>query len=65
MKTYDVTCPVCGCVNHNLYLEETNGWMECEKCLCVTKRYSQKDWIRLPVYKLRGNTGQVAAPRAQ
>lgn len=32
MKTYDMICPVCGHENHNLYLEETDGWMECEKC---------------------------------
>ena len=30
--TYDVACPVCGRVNHRLYLEETEGWMECEYC---------------------------------
>ena len=29
---YDAACPVCGKVNHNLYLEETDGWMECEYC---------------------------------
>lgn len=32
MKKYDVKCPICGTVNHDLYLEETNGWMECEHC---------------------------------
>ena len=32
MKTYDVICPVCGRINRGLYLEETEGWMECEKC---------------------------------
>lgn len=37
MNTYDVTCPVCGTVNHNLYLEETDGWMECENCGNPTK----------------------------
>lgn len=30
--TYDVACPVCGRVNRRLYLEETEGWMECESC---------------------------------
>ena len=30
--TYDVACPVCGRVNCSLYLEETEGWMECEYC---------------------------------
>lgn len=32
MNTYDVKCPVCGVVNHSLFLEETDGWMECEHC---------------------------------
>lgn len=32
MNTYDVKCPICGVVNHSLYLEETDGWMECEHC---------------------------------
>ena len=32
MKTYDVRCPVCGRINCKLYLEETDGWMECERC---------------------------------
>lgn len=30
MKQYDVKCPVCGKINHGLFLEETKGWMECE-----------------------------------
>ena len=30
--TYDVLCPICGKVNRSLYLEETDGWMECEHC---------------------------------
>ena len=32
METYDVRCPICGALNHDLYLEETDGWMECEHC---------------------------------
>lgn len=32
MKQYDVKCPVCGKINHGLFLEETKGWMECEHC---------------------------------
>ncbi len=36
MKQYDVTCPVCGCLNERLYLEETAGVLECRKCLQVT-----------------------------
>ena len=37
MKLFDVKCPLCGRVNHNLYLEETKGWMECEHCQQLVK----------------------------
>ena len=32
MKTYNANCPCCGYRNNSLYLDETEGWMECEKC---------------------------------
>ncbi len=32
MNTYDAACPHCGHRNTNMYLEETDGWMECERC---------------------------------
>ena len=32
MKAYDIKCPVCGTVNHSLFLQETDGWLECESC---------------------------------
>lgn len=37
MKTGDVICPVCNTVNRSLYLEETDGWMECISCGSVVK----------------------------
>ena len=37
MKTYDVICPVCGHLNVDLYLEDSNGSMECEECGCVSR----------------------------
>ena len=37
MKLFDAKCPICGKVNHNLYLEETHGWMECEQCQNIIK----------------------------
>ena len=37
MKTFDVKCPACGRINHNLFLEETEGWMECEDCGSVSR----------------------------
>lgn len=32
MSAVNVECPICGQVNESLDLEETDGWMECEKC---------------------------------
>lgn len=32
MKQYDAKCPLCGTMNRSLYLDETDGWMECEHC---------------------------------
>ena len=37
MQLYDVKCPICGTINHNLYLEETDGGMECEHCQQTVK----------------------------
>ncbi len=35
MLTEDVKCPKCGMLNCSLYLEETDGWMECCSCGCT------------------------------
>jgi hypothetical protein len=32
MKQYSIKCPYCGAIN-KVYLEETEGWMECDACL--------------------------------
>ena len=32
MKGTDVRCPECGTVNKSLFLEETEGHYECERC---------------------------------
>lgn len=47
MKTYDVECPVCGHMNRNLYLEETEGWMECECCGHVTRQAIAAKTVKL------------------
>ena len=39
MNTYNVKCPICGVVNHSLFLEETDGWMECEACFGIARVY--------------------------
>lgn len=47
MKTYDVSCPCCGHRNKDLYLEETEGWMECEKCGKITQVSKHFEWESL------------------
>ncbi len=32
MKGTDVKCPECGTINKSLFLEETEGHYECERC---------------------------------
>ena len=61
MKTYDVKCPICGHVNHNLYLEETDGWMECEKCRSMARSENFGEMIRFPIVKLKHYSECAAA----
>lgn len=48
MKTYDVKCPICGAMNRQLYLEETDGWMECEHCKNTVGILKFAKWRRVP-----------------
>ena len=49
MRTYDVKCPICGKVNRGLYLEEAEGWMECDQCRNATKVQLTDEYKLLPV----------------
>ena len=49
MKSYDLRCPICGTVNRGLYLEETDGWMECEKCGNVTQSMEHRQTVLRPL----------------
>ena len=49
MKSYDLRCPICGTVNRGLYLEETDGWMECEKCGNVTQSVEHRQTVLIPL----------------
>lgn len=54
MNTYDVKCPVCGVVNHSLFLEETDGWMECEHCGHTAKYcWEPQTKKQIPVFVIR------------
>ena len=61
MKTYDVSCPCCGYWNKDLYLEETEGWMECEKygeVSQVSKHFEKRS--KIPVFRME-DLGKVMA----
>lgn len=50
MKLYDARCPYCGKLNVGLFLEETDGWIECNNCVysaCVLMTVSFK---RIPIF---------------
>lgn len=38
MKLQNVKCPYCGAINR-VYLEETDGWLECDNCLQAVNAY--------------------------
>ena len=50
--TYDVACPVCGRINCSLYLEETEGWMECEYCGNSSQDMSFQKMVKIPVIRM-------------
>lgn len=45
----NVKCPICGTINYHLYLEETNGWMECERCGNLTCSIADQKMKYIPV----------------
>lgn len=52
MKTYTVKCPICGTINQNLNLEETDGWMKCIGCKTEVKPMPTPKQLttKIPVY---------------
>ena len=48
MNRYNIPCPVCGTINRDIELQETDGWMECEKCHTVARVLSLKPLIVAP-----------------
>lgn len=50
MKGYDKICPICGTLNKNLNLEETEGWMECEHCKEKVGFPKFMEMVKVPVY---------------
>ncbi len=51
----DCKCPMCGAINHNVDLEETEGWMECERCKAITCSGDEfaKHTVKVPLLKVK------------
>ena len=58
--TYDVACPVCGRINRSLYLEETEGWMECEYCGNSSQDLSFRKRGRIPSFRVLPGTKRMS-----
>ncbi len=49
MNLYSAVCPICGKINQNLLLEETEGTMECESCGSVVNVLGMEDGNAVPI----------------
>ena len=49
MNATNVECPICGALNEKLDLDETDGWMECEKCHNAVQVLKYVKSRRIPV----------------
>ena len=63
LKPTDVECPICGAVNKSLYLDETDGWMECESCGSVVQIRKLIKEKQVPLYHVSGY--QILVPLSQ
>lgn len=52
--TYDAKCPICGKLNKDMYLEETEGRFICDKC---------GNEIEIPQFKSRNGYLSMIAER--
>ncbi len=50
MKGTDVRCPACGMINKSLFLEETEGMYECERC---GQTGTVREYRRMPVQAVK------------
>lgn len=49
MMGYNAKCPICGTINHSVDLDETNGWMECERCGSLVQILEKAKTKAIPV----------------
>ena len=62
MRAYDATCPHCGHRNIDMYLEETEGWMDCENCGKLHEFTQFRRGKRLPVYRMDAIPMEILHP---
>ena len=53
MSSQNVRCPICGCLNKGLALDETLGWMECINCKTVVQVQPEEYVKRFPVISMK------------
>ena len=54
MKPVNINCPICGAVNRDVDLQETDGQMECEVCHAISRVISLK-----PMKVISYNEGKI------
>ncbi|MBR1814556.1 MAG: hypothetical protein IJ773_12145 [Lachnospiraceae bacterium] len=54
---YDVVCPICGVINRGLYLEDSDGNMECIRCRNITRYPAFQKIKRMPVFSMEHKIG--------
>ncbi len=65
MAQCNVKCPICGTLNKNLNLEETEGWFICEQCgEEVGMLGFMRDKQQIPTYSMADLVKQFAVKRA-
>lgn len=66
MNQYDVICPICKTTNKGLFLDETDGWMICEKCGAevLDVKYAKKRAIAVPVFRIGKDADACAFKRS-
>lgn len=48
---YQENCPICGTENKDLNLDETNGWIICEKCGSEVNTLKHSKTVKIPLLK--------------
>lgn len=61
MEKNEIYCPICGHLNKDLQLENTNGWLTCGKCGNTVQLLAYEKKKQIPIYTLEQIAKRVAA----